>query len=109
MLLQQSQGIYKENIIGDFSHANDICYAIYLLIKKNIKVKNLILSSSIKTRINILIKNLLAKYSISIDITTYPKVNKNYVIGNNSLAKKLLKWKPSKNAFNAVNDIFLNS
>ena len=101
--------IYKENIIGDFSHANDICYAIYLLIKKNIKVKNLILSSSIKTRINILIKNLLAKYSISIDITTHPKVNKNYVIGNNSLAKKLLKWKPSKNVFNAVNDIFLNS
>ena len=101
--------IYKENIIGDFSHANDICYAIYLLIKKNIKIKNLILSSSVKTRVNLLIQNLLKKYSIPIDIKTRPKVNKNYILGDNSLAKKLLKWKPSKSAFIAANDIFLNS
>ena len=101
--------IYKENIIGDFSHANDICYAIYLLIKKDIEIKNLILSSSIKTKINLLIKDLLKKNSISIDIKSKPKINTKYIIGDNSLAKRVLKWKPSKNIFNAVNEIFLNS
>ena len=37
--------IYKENIIRDFSHAEDICYAIYLVIKKKICIKSLIPSS----------------------------------------------------------------
>ena len=30
--------IYKENIIKDFSHAEDICNAIYLLIRKNVNL-----------------------------------------------------------------------
>ena len=101
--------IYKENITGDFSHANDICNAIYLLIKKNIKVKNLILSSSKKTSINSLIKSLLKKYSIQIQIKSQSKSNPDYILGENKLAKKILKWQPFKNAFSAFEDIFLNS
>ena len=91
------------------SHANDICNAIYLLIKKNIKVKNLILSSSKKTSVNSLIKSLLKKYSIQIQIKSQSKNNPDYILGENKLAKKILKWQPFKNAFSAFEDIFLNS
>lgn len=101
--------IYKENIIGDFSHASDICNAIYLLIRNNKKIKNLIICSSVKTKINLLIKKLLKKNSISMNIKSKPKINKNYIIGNNALAKKILKWKPSKSIFKAANEIFLSS
>ena len=54
--------IYKENIIEDFSHADDICKAIFLLIEKKIFIDNLILSSSKKTKINSIIDYLLTKY-----------------------------------------------
>ena len=101
--------IIKANICADFSHANDICNAIYLLIKKNIKVKNLILSSSKKTSVNSLIKSLLKKYSIQIQIKSQSKNNPDYILGENKLAKKILKWQPFKNAFSAFEDIFLNS
>ena len=51
--------IYKENIISDFSHAEDICHAIYLIIKKKIKINNLILSSGKTTKVNSIIKFLI--------------------------------------------------
>ena len=98
--------IYKENIIADFSHAEDICRAIYLLIKKQIIVKNLILSSGKKTRVNTLIKFLINKHSLGIKISSKQKKNNNYLIGNNKLAKKLLKWRPSKSIYDAVEEIY---
>ena len=82
---------------------------IYMSESHNNFSTNLILSSSIKTKINSLIKDLLKKNSILIDIKSKPKINTKYIIGDNSLAKKILKWKPSKNIFDAVNEIFLNS
>ena len=88
--------IYKENIIKDFSHAEDICNAIYLLIRKNVNLDNLILSSSKKTKINSIINYLLRKYNSSIKITSTPRKNKNFIIGDNKLAKNILNWKPSK-------------
>lgn len=98
--------IYRENIIQDFSHAEDICNAIYLLIKKNIHIENLILSSSKKTSVNTIIKHLLKKYSKKIKIRLKPKLNKNFMIGNNKLASHLLKWKPTKNIFIAAEEIY---
>lgn len=98
--------IYKENIIADFSHAEDICEAIYLLIKKNISVNNLILSSGKKTKVNDLIKHLILKYKLSIKFGSNVKKNKNFLIGNNNLAKKLLKWEPKKNIFDALDEIY---
>ncbi|MDC3207823.1 NAD-dependent epimerase/dehydratase family protein, partial [Candidatus Pelagibacter sp.] len=44
--------IYKENISGDFSHADDICQAIFLLIKSKKNPDKIILSSGKRTYIN---------------------------------------------------------
>ncbi len=98
--------IYKENIVADFSHAEDICWAIYLIIKKQISVKNIILSSGKKTRVNLLIKFLINKYNLGIKIKIKQKKNNIYLIGNNKLAKKLLKWKPKKTIYDAVKEIY---
>ena len=98
--------IYKENIIKDFSHADDICNAIYLLIKKNISLNNLILSSSKITKINSIIDYLFKKYNYSIKITAKPKKNDKYIIGDNKLAKKILNWKPRKSIFIAADEIY---
>jgi GDP-D-mannose dehydratase len=92
--------IYKENLVGDFSHAEDICNAIYLLIKKNKCFDNLILSSKKITKVNDII-NLIYKKKIKISF----KKNKNYIIGDNSLAKKELGWKIKKNIFIAINEL----
>lgn len=98
--------IYKENIIADFSHAEDICKAIYLLIKKNISVNNLILSSGKKTKVNDLIKYLILKYKLDLKFDFKVKKNNNYLIGDNNLAKKLLKWRPRKNILHALNEMY---
>lgn len=92
--------IFKENIVGDFSHAEDICNAIYLLIKKNKCFDNLILSSNKITKVNDII-NLISNKKIKISF----KKNKNYIIGDNSLAKKELGWKIKKNIFIAINEL----
>ena len=98
--------IFKANISGDFSHAEDICKAIYLLIKKNIYLDNLILSSSKKTKINLIINYLLRKYDKSIKIRSKAKKNTNYMIGDNKLAKKNLNWRQSKDIFIAADEIY---
>jgi len=100
------KAIYYENIIGDFSHAEDICNAIYLLIKKNINIDNLILSSNKKTKVNDLLKHLISKHGLKIKLKPKVKKNKGYLIGNNSLAKKVLKWRPKKNIYGALNELY---
>ena len=97
--------IFKENLIGDFSHAEDICDAIYLLIKKNTNYDNLILSSKKVTRINNIILYLLKKHLPGQKIQTKTKINNDYIIGNNSLAKKELRWKIKKNIFVAIDEM----
>jgi GDP-D-mannose dehydratase len=96
--------IYSENISGDFSHAEDICNGIYLLIKKKINPDKLILSSGKRFYINNIIRLFLKKkdymkFSVKI------KKNKN-LIGSNKLAKKILGWEPRKNIINAANEIY---
>jgi len=100
--------IYKENIIADFSHAEDICKAIYLLIEKNISINNLILSSGKKTKVNDLIEYLNLKNKLNLKLSRKVKKNNNYLIGNNNLAKKLLKWRPKKNIFDALIEMYKN-
>ena len=98
--------IYNYNIVADFSHAEDICNAIYLVIKKKITIDNLILSSGKKTEVNSIIKYLLkfSKKKISFKKVENKK-NKN-IIGNNNLAIKILKWKIKKNIYIAVKEIY---
>jgi len=100
--------IYKKNIIEDFSHAHDICFAIYLLIKKKICIDRLILSSGKKTKVNKIINYLLTKYFPFKKIKVLAKKNNKYIIGKNNLAKKILNWKIKKNIFLAVDEIAKN-
>ena len=53
-----------------------------------------------------IIKYLLKKYSKKITIKVKPKLNKNFIIGDNKLAKKLLNWKIFKNIFIAADEIY---
>ena len=100
--------IYKENLIGDFSHAEDICNAIYLLIKKNECFDNIIFSSNVATNVNDIINFMIKKYTKKVKINIKPNINKNYIIGNNSLAKRKLNWKLKKNIFHAADEIVKN-
>lgn len=99
--------IYKENIYGDFSHAEDICNAIYKLIKKEILVDNLILSSGKKTSVNSIINYLIKKYKKkNFLLQNRFKGKIKFIVGDNSLAKKILKWKIKKNIFIAANEMY---
>jgi GDPmannose 4,6-dehydratase len=96
--------IYYQNISGDFSHAEDICNGIYLLIKKDKNPDKLILSSGKRTYINNIIKIFYKKIKyikFNKDIK-----NKNNLIGNNKLAKKTIGWKIKKNIIIAANEIY---
>ena len=92
----------------DFSHAEDICYAIYLIIKKEVEIENLILSSNKLTSVNSLITYLFKKYKKKIKLDKQLKNKKINLIGNNRLAKKVLNWKIKKNSYHAINDIYQN-
>jgi GDP-D-mannose dehydratase len=96
--------IYNENISGDFSHAEDICNGIYLLIKKNINPDKLILSSGKRFYINNIIRLFLKKKDY-MKFGVKIKKNKN-LIGSNKLAKKILGWEPRKNIIYAANEIY---
>ena len=101
--------IYKENIYGDFSHAEDICNGIYLLIKKNIVTDNIILSSKKLTSVNKIIYQLLNK-KLRSKLIEKKNINKKNInlIGDNSFAKKVLGWKIKKNISIATKEISRN-
>ena len=97
--------IYQENISGDFSHADDICNGLYLLLKSNKNPDKIIFSSNKISFINKLIRHGLKKFKIKIKL----KIKKNKspkLIGNNSLAKKLLNWKIKKNIYLVFDEFF---
>tara|TARA_B100000035_G_scaffold282546_1_gene264186 strand:- start:21 stop:941 length:921 start_codon:yes stop_codon:yes gene_type:complete len=97
--------IYQQNISGDFSHAEDICNAIYLITKSKKSVDNLILSSGKRTKINNLIKFLLRLSGLKYRFLT-PKKSHQMVCGDNKLAKRILKWKFKKNIYIASKEIY---
>jgi GDP-D-mannose dehydratase len=98
--------IYNEGISGDFSHAEDICYGIFLLIKKDKNPNKLILSSGKKTYINKIIRLFYKKIKY---IKPNNKIkSQNNIIGNNQLAKKTIGWKLKKNIIEAAKEIYKN-
>lgn len=100
--------IYLENITGDFSHAYDICNGIFLLIKTSKNPDKLILCSGKKIYINDIIfflnKNL-KKYLPSKSFLKSSKSLDN-LIGTNHLARKIIGWKPNKDIFVAVKEMY---
>ncbi len=99
--------ISKESICADFSHAYDICYAIYLLIKSKNNIDKIILSSNKLTYLNDIINFIYKINGYNYRLNKTSRVNKN-IIGNNKLAKKLLKWRMKKNIFIASKEMLIN-
>ena len=106
--LNHVKKIYSQNIFGDFSHAEDICNGIFLLIKSNKNPNKIIFSSNNLLRLNNLIDYGLVKLKIKKNITTKTHKKTIKLIGNNNLAKKLLKWFPKKNSLLAFKEILKN-
>ncbi len=98
--------IIKENITMDFSHAEDICNALIKILFLKKRINNIILSSGKKTYINDIIKYLIKKNNLDLNLN-YEKIKKKHcVIGNNHFAKKILRWRIKKNIFLAAQEIF---
>ena len=97
--------IYQENISGDFSHAEDICYGLYKLIISKKNPDKLIFSSNKKTSINSIIKFLLKKNKIKMKFKNNNLIKNSTPIGDNSHAKKLLKWKMKKTIYTALKEL----
>ena len=97
------RNIYRYNISGDFSHAKDICYGIYLLIKSKRNPDKLIFSSGKLTRINNIIKFFFPKIKQNKEINC---IDTSTNIGNNFKACKMLKWKIKKNSLDAAKEIY---
>ena len=100
--IKELKKIYELNIKGDFSHAEDICQGIILLMKNKINLDKIILSSNKFTNINSIINFLIKKNKLNIKIKSKKNATNIKLLGNNKLAKKILKWKPRKNYLNAA-------
>lgn len=101
--------IINENIAMDFSHAEDICDGLIKLIFTKKDIKNIIFSSGKKTYVNDIIKYLIRKNKLSINLNYRTKSSKPCLIGNNNFAKKYTNWKIKKNIFLAAQELFLES
>ena len=97
--------IYQENIVGDFSHAEDICDGLFKLILSKKNPNKLIFSSNKLTYINNIIDHLLKKNKIKKEFKMNNYKKKLAPIGDNSFTKKLLKWKIKKNIFIASSEL----
>tara|TARA_Y100001958_G_C20661538_1_gene184932 strand:- start:42 stop:392 length:351 start_codon:yes stop_codon:yes gene_type:complete len=101
--------IIKENIHGDFSHADDICSGIYKILNNKKKITKIILSSNKSSSINNIINYVIKKNHIKLKLN-FNKVKQKglFILGDSSLAKKTLRWKHEKNIFIAAQDIYRN-
>lgn len=101
--------IIKENIVMDYSHADDICNGLIKIVLTKKKMNNIILSSGKKTYINDIIKFLIKRNKINLKLD-FNLIKKNFcIIGNNKFAKKVINWKIKKNIFLAAQEIFRKS
>ena len=103
--LMKLNEIYKQNISGDFSHAQDICNGLYKLIISKNNPDKLIFSSNYRTYVNDIINFLLKKNKVK---KLFLNNNLNYTstpIGDNSFTKRLLKWSIKKNIFVDANEL----
>ena len=99
------ENIYKLNISGDFSHAEDICSGIYKLsvFKKNID--KIILSSGRRLFINEVINYLERLYNIKINKKMPSNSFNCKTIGSNLFAKKVINYKIKKDIFLVCDEI----
>ncbi|WP_440931907.1 NAD-dependent epimerase/dehydratase family protein [Candidatus Pelagibacter sp.] len=98
--------IIKQNIYADFSHAEDICRAIIKLISSKKNIDNIILSSNKSTSLNQIINFLIKKYRLKTKVKINNIEKQKCLIGNNSFAKKVLRWRPNKNIFIAAEELY---
>ena len=98
--------IIKRNIFADFSHAEDVCSALYKLMFSKTNLDKIIVSSNRKTSLNRIIYDVIKKNNLKSNIKFKKYKIKKSLIGNNKLAKKILKWYPKKNIFIAANEIY---
>ena len=99
--------IYKTNISGDFSHAEDICYGLYKLMISKYSPDKLIFSSNKRTYINDIIYLLLKKNKIKYNFTNKVKSNSSTPIGDNKFTSRLLNWSHKQNIFVAAKELNL--
>ena len=102
------RNIYKSNIIGDFSHAADICYGIYSLMLKRKYPDKIIFSSFKKTYVNDIVLFINKYYNYKINFDKISKSQK-ILLGDNSLAQKYIKYKPKSNIYDVVNELIKNN
>ena len=98
--------IIKANIISDFSHAEDICRGLCKIMFSIKNFDKLILSSGKSTSINNIIKYIIRKNKLKLDINLNQSVNKKTLVGSNKFANKKLGWFPKKNIYIAANEIY---
>ena len=98
--------IYSINISGDFSHADDICNGIFLIINSKKNLDKIILSSSKITEFNNIINYFSKKEKFFLTLRENKNLNNNACIGDNSLAKKKMNWKPKKTIYDAAQELF---
>ena len=97
--------IYKLNISGDFSHADDVCKGIYnlSLLKKN--VDKIIFSSNKRTYINQIIKYLEKFFNLNIKDKLVNNIAISNMLGSNLKAREILDYKVRKNFVSIIKDI----
>ena len=100
--------IYKLNVNGDFSHAEDICNGIYKLSITKKKIDMLILSSGKRFYINRIIDYLEKHFQYNIKKKHSDKNLNHRIIGSNKLAVKLINYKSLKSPINACKEILKN-
>ena len=97
--------IFNENIIGDFSHAEDVCSAIFKIHQLKKLPDKIILSSYKYTSINELILYGIKKLKINNFFKSKVKLKKKLLLGNNSFAVRKLNWKLKKSSLQAFKEI----
>ena len=97
--------IYRENISGDFSHADDICLGLLKLVNIKKNIDKVIFSSNKRTYINDIIKFVLKKRKIKKIFNCNSTKYHHGPIGDSAYAKKILNWSPKKNIFIAVDEL----
>jgi GDP-D-mannose dehydratase len=100
------EDIIKANICSDFSHAEDICRGIYKIMFSTSNFDKLILSSGKSTSINNIIKYIIKKNKLKLNINLNHFVNKKTLVGSNKVANKKLGWFPKKNVYIAADEIY---
>ena len=98
--------IIKENIFADFSHAEDICHGLCKIMFGTTNFDKLILSSGKSTSINNIIRYIIKKNKLKIDINLDQFKNKKTLVGSNKIANKKLAWYPKKNIYIAADEIY---